>query len=729
MSKQLRFWRRSIYKHWWIIVLMAVLIGAIAAFVAYSLTPIYSATSTLLIEPIKSKVVSIDEIYGGPSGTREHLQTQVEIMKSRELASKLVKSLKLGSHPAMDPLTAPEALSISIPWKKWLPAALQPEAPATPPSAEALTNIAISKVMSNLSVQPVRNSQLIRVSFESPDRELAAVVANEIARVYIENDLEGRLRMTQNAASWLSERVKGLRQSVEGSERALMEYRDREKIVDAKGIALGASSQLTSMTTNLVTAQQKVAELESSYRQVQAVLKGDSRTALESVPAVARSTNVTSLKNAESEAERKMAEAAKRYGPDHPRLISADADLRAARENTKRAVDSVVATITREYEIAKSTEQTMITSLDKSKTEIRDIGRKEFQLATLERDVQANRQLYDMFVSRSKETNITSDLQSAIARVIDPAIIPGGPVKPQKARIIQIWLGLGLLLGIALALMIERLDNAVRSTEDVAIKLEAPLLGILQWVRSVKGKFGLQRAFIDDIDPGFSESVRTLRTGLLMSALDHPHKVVLITSAVPSEGKTSVAMNLAFALAQVKRTCLVDADMRRPSVYKVLGGDVKMPGLSNLVAGTEPPEKCIYQHESGLFYVPSGPIPPNPLELLSSKRFADALAKLGEMFDVVLIDSAPVQLVSDAVILSGLANALIFVVRADTTPYQVSKGALEMLKPGKAQLIGVVLNRLDIVKSERYYGYGKYFTYGGKYNQYKRAGYYGAKKK
>ena len=222
--------------------------------------------------------------------------------------------------------------------------------------------------------------------------------------------------------------------------------------------------------------------------------------------------------------------------------------------------------------------------------------------------------------------------------------------------------------------------------------------------------------------------MRTLRTGILMSALDNPHKVILVTSSVPEEGKTSVSMNLSFALAQVKRTCLIDADMRRPSVSRVLGGEQKAPGLSNLVAGTEPVAKCVYEHESGLFYIPSGPVPPNPSELLSSRRFSDVLGTLESMFDVIIIDSPPVQLVSDATILAGVANALVFVVRADATPYQVAKGAIEQLKSGKAKLLGVVLNRLDVDKSERYYGYGRHFSYGGKYKYYKRYGYYGSKK-
>jgi len=304
-----------------------------------------------------------------------------------------------------------------------------PEEPA--PSEKELTNSVIGSVRSDLDVQLVRLSFLIRVSFDSSDKNFAAKVANTLADVYIENDLEARLQMTQKAGAWLSGRVKGLRDAVEASERALQQFRDREKIVDAKGVALGTSSQLTGMTTAaLVAARQKAAELENAYHQVQSVLKGESRATLESIPAVLRSASVMPIKAAQAEAERKLAELSNRYGANHPRIIAAESDLRAARENTQKAVDSVVSSITREYEVAKATEKTMQAELDKSKSEIRDMSRKEFQLAALERDAQSNRQLYEMFVNRAKETGLTGDLQSTIARVIDPAVVSGAPVKP-----------------------------------------------------------------------------------------------------------------------------------------------------------------------------------------------------------------------------------------------------------------------------------------------------------
>ena len=718
LSDLLRFWRRGVAKHKAMIVLLTVLIGAIASLIAFSLTPIYRATTTLFIEPTKSKVVSIEEVYSGMSASRDHIQTQAEIMKSRALIAKLVKRLNLANHPALDPRQRMATPDAGMSWKDYVPAAWVPEEQAV--SEEDAVNAATRAVASALEVSLVRNSQLIRLSFESPDRVLAATAANGLADLYIENDLEARVQMTQKVASWLTDRLKSLRENLEASERTLQEFRDREQIVDAKGVALGASRQLEEMSSSIVSARQKVAELENSYNQVQAVLKGKSRTPLDSIPAVLRNATVIKVKELENEAGRRLVELSKRYGAEHPRMIAAESDLKNARENTNKAVDTVVASITREYEIAKATEQTLTGALNKSKAGILNINRKEFQLAALEREVQTNRQLYDMFFSRFKETSASADMQSNIARVIDPAIVPVTPVRPLKTHIILTSLFMGLVLSIMLAFLLEHLDNTVRTSSDVETKLGAPLLGLLPLIRGKHGKFELQRAFSDDTDHAFTEAVRTLRTGVLMSALDSPHRTILVTSSLPEEGKTSVATNLALALAQLKRTCLVDADMRRPQLARILDIDPAAPGLSQLAAGIEPQERCIHVYrDSSLNFIPSGPVPANPLELLSSKRFGEVLKSVEESFDVVIFDSPPVQLVSDAVVLAGIAETLVFVVRADATPYQVAKGGIDLLKNGKARLLGVVLNQFDLDKAERYYGYGEHFSHGGKYRSYR----------
>jgi succinoglycan biosynthesis transport protein ExoP len=264
------------------------------------------------------------------------------------------------------------------------------------------------------------------------------------------------------------------------------------------------------------------------------------------------------------------------------------------------------------------------------------MNRKEYELGVHEREVASNKSLYEMFTARMKETNVAGDLQSPIARVVDPAVVSARPHSPRKLRIIGIAAVVGLILGIMLALLLEYLDNTIKNAEDVDTKLQHPLLGQLPRLKGKIEAGDLQIAFVKDKDPGFSEEIRSIRTGVLLSSIDSPHKVLLVTSSIPGEGKTSVATNIALALGQVRKVCLIDADMRRPTVAKVLGVDTTSKGLSNLVSGSDPTSECLhFNKELGIHVIPSGVVPPNPLELLSSIRFAEAMKWLEDSFDVV----------------------------------------------------------------------------------------------
>ncbi|MBL8511083.1 MAG: polysaccharide biosynthesis tyrosine autokinase [Betaproteobacteria bacterium] len=344
------------------------------------------------------------------------------------------------------------------------------------------------------------------------------------------------------------------------------------------------------------------------------------------------------------------------------------------------------------------------------------MNRKEFQLAVLEREAQANRQLYDLFGNRFKETNVAGDLQSTVARVIDPAVVPGSTYAPKKAQIISIAAAVALLVGVMLALLLDRINNTINTAGEVESRLGLPMLGYLQKIAGMgKKSMKSELAFLSDNQSLFSESIRTIRTSILMSALDSPKKVIVITSSVPEEGKTTVSFNLACALAQVKRVLLVDADLRRPKIGRLIGRAKDAKGLSHLVSGVAPVSECVYQHEQGGFHIlTAGFIPPNPLELLSSAKFNDVLEKLKEAFDVVLIDSPPVQLVSDALVLSQVANTVIYVVKADSTPAPLARNGIKRLAMVNAPLLGIVLNQLDLDRAQKYYGeYSGYSSYRG----------------
>jgi succinoglycan biosynthesis transport protein ExoP len=710
-----QYWR-AIAKRRWSILALTALVAVLATLIVSNVRPTYRATVVLLIEQGKSKVVSIEEVYSQGLLQREYYQTQVEILKSDELARKVVQKLGLAAHPDFDPRQTPPS---------WFGRLFGTVDASSNLSEEQATKAAISRFKRGLQVQLVRNSQLAQISFISYDPDLAAKIANSLAETFIESDLESRMAMTQKASEWLRERMGELKGKVDAAEKALQDYRDRERIVDAKGLALsGASRQLEELTRSLVEARQKRAEAEAAFTLVQQIKAGRTQANYESIPAVLKSPIVQQMKFAEAEAERRLSDAAKRYGPEHPKLVQAKSELESARDNTRRQVEIAVGSLSKEYEVAKANETAVERALGQSKADIQGLNRKEFQLGVLERDVAQNRNLYDMFVNRLKETNATGDLQSTIARVVDPATAPTTRYAPNRKQIVGIAAGFTLVLAAMLALLLDRLANSLNSTSDVEQRLGVPALGVLQKIKGFTKKgFVSELAFFNDTQSTFAEAVRTVRTSVLMSALDELHKVVVVTSSIPEEGKTTLSFNLACALGQVKKVLLVDGDLRRPKIGKLVGRDSKMPGLADLVAGHAQVSQCVtFDERAGIHILPAGTVPPNPLELLSSKRFEDVITKLKEAFDIVLIDSAPLQLVSDAQVLSQFASAVIYVVKADATPYQVAQNGLRKLRRVNAPILGVVLNQLDLERAERYYGeYSGYKSYSG----YKKYGYRG----
>jgi succinoglycan biosynthesis transport protein ExoP len=709
----LEYWR-AISKRKWSILGLTILVGVLAALIVSNIRPQYRSVATILIEQGKSKIVSIEEVYSQGLIQREYYQTQVEILKSDDLARKVVQKLKLTTHPDFDPRQRQPDW-----WTRVTGSADDVGVVDEDDLAKAIAR----RVKSNLSIQLVRNSQLVQIAFVSYDRELAAKVPNALAETYIESDLESRMAMTQKAADWLRERMGELRKKVDASERALQDYRDRERIVDAKGIALsGAARQLEELTRSLVEARQKRAEAEAAYALVQQIKTGRSQANYDSIPVVLKSTIVQSAKMIEADAERRLSEAAKRYGPEHPKMIQAKTEYDSAKENTRRQIETVVGGLAKEYETARANENAVERALAQSKADIQGINRKEFQLGVLEREVAQNRNLYDMFVNRLKETSATGDLQTTIARVIDQAAVPGGPFAPNRNQIVLIACALTLIVSAILALVLDRLTNTLNSTADVERRLGVPALGVLQKIRGFSKKgFVSELAFFNDTQSTFSEAVRTVRTSILMSALDDPHKVVVITSSVPEEGKTTLSFNLACALGQVKKVLLIDGDLRRPKIGKLVGRQARQPGLADLVAGQAQVSQCVFFDErSGIHILPSGTVPPNPLELLSSKRFEDVVVRLKEAFDIVIMDSAPLQLVSDAQVLAQFASSVIYVVKADSTPYQVAQNGLKKLRRVNAPILGAVLNQLDLERAEKYYNeYSGYKSYRG----YRKFGY------
>jgi succinoglycan biosynthesis transport protein ExoP len=333
---------------------------------------------------------------------------------------------------------------------------------------------------------------------------------------------------------------------------------------------------------------------------------------------------------------------------------------------------------------------------------------------SLQREVQTNRNLYDTFFTRIKQANDSLELQTANARIVDSAVTPSSPFKPRKALLVSLALVLSLMFGALLAFMLDYLDSTFKGAEDVEDKLGVSMLGMVPLVKQKK-KEAAGLLFLDDNQKNYAEAMRTVRTSVVLSGIDKPHRTIMVTSSVPSEGKSTSAINLAVAIGQMERVLLIDADMRKPTIAKVLNLPPNSPGLSNLVAGTATLDDCIlHMEDANIDVLTSGLIPPNPSELLSSHKFAELLRKFAQEYDRVIIDSPPTLLVSDALLMSKVVDAVVYVIRSDITTHQTVRTGVNRLLAVKAPIIGVILNKVNMKKAAQYYGaYSSYYAYGG----------------
>jgi capsular exopolysaccharide synthesis family protein len=331
--------------------------------------------------------------------------------------------------------------------------------------------------------------------------------------------------------------------------------------------------------------------------------------------------------------------------------------------------------------------------------------------------VQSNRELYNVFMTRAKEADVSGDVRTAVARVVDAALPPGAPVEPNKSRMVLMGLLAGLLLGAGGAVLLDRLDNTIKGSESAEAKLKQPVLTVLPLLDGDPNSQRWAKMFMDDPSSHHSEAIRTARTGVLLSNVDEPNRILMVTSSVPAEGKTTLATNLGLALAQTKRTMLIDIDLRRPQLGERLGLPPNAKGLSNLVTGTATLKECVHQvPNSHLLVMPAGELPPNPLDLLVSQRFKDVLKHLQSQLDFIVLDSPPVELVSDALAVAPMAHGTIYVVKAMETPYPLARKGITRLERSGAKLLGVVVNGLDFEHAQRYYGeqvIGGYHAYYG----------------
>ena len=699
--------------------LITLIVVVIASFTA---TPMYRATTSVLIE--KNTSDSLTSRYRYTPYDPEFLETQYQLIKSAAVVGKVVKNLE--SEKIYDTFFAEKEKKDSyidavlsfisdqfIKFKEMIGIGKLFSSsqeivskkisdginlPLT--KAQKLENI----IEAGISVEPVANSRVVKIGYMSDNPAIAMKVVNSIARAYIDELVEMQMEVAGYSIKWMRKKSETQRVKLEESEKALQAYKKKYDIITVENRLAMLPEKLSELSKNLTQAETKKQKLAAVVSQINH-LKNKS---LDTIPAIIQNASVESINAKILVSEQKISELSKKYGPKHPKMITAVNELKGLQKKKYKALRTAVETIKNEYSLAKSNVRDLKQLLDQTKFQAERFGEKSIQLGILQRKVDTNRYLYDALVKKIKEKGITERSQTVNVWVIQKAQLPRFPATPRKKRNILLGIILGLFGGIGLAFFFEYLDNTVKTPEDVEEKFDIPVISTIDLFK--KKEETIVQNVLKDASSIISESFKSLRTSVFLSSADKPPASILITSMIPGEGKSSIAACLAASIAKTgKRTLLIDADMRRPVQHKNFNVDNKS-GLSSLLAGAIEKEDSIQSDViENMDLITAGPIPPNPSELLNSKKMKDMLGLFASSYDMILIDSPPLASVTDPVIVSQNVDGVIIVTWAGKTTYEILGKGLKKLTEVKAPLTGLVLNRFSAKKTGYYYNYGDYY--------------------
>lgn len=723
----LREYVKILRKHRWAILLTTAILTAISAYVVSGMTPIYRATSTLLIETQQTMPMNFDELIGIDTTNNEYYQTQFEVLKSRKLAKRVIEEMGLYTHPELhnpadSQLTQSSVVAVDNGETNtlagsdynYLDATLELE-------AEPIERqIAVNRFLKKLTVVPVKNTKLVRISFESADPVLSARVANKIADTYIVSYLDSRMEMGEKATSWLGERLTDLKLKLEESQYNLLSYKEANGLIDIGGSVGHLSEQEIGIVTGkLLDAEARMAQTEILFNDVNTTKQRGSQ-ALLGLPAIDSNEMVRRFKINKQEAQFNLDELSNRYGEKHPKVIDAVSRLRTAQSNLDSQIYNIVDTIEKDYLIAAQTVASLEATLAAGKQQIQQVGRSQIDLLHLEREVELNQKMYDTFYTRIREVDEAEDMTTTNAQIAEYAEAPLGPVKPRKALIVLLTLLMSLAAAVAAAILGESMNDTITSTEDVEKTLKLRMLGIIPTVTKKvlkrSGHTALVPGSMSDDKESFEESIRTIRTSICLEETENPNQIIMVTSALPGEGKSTLASHLAHSLSQVERVLLIECDLRRPSLHKAFEFN-DSTGLAQLLTGEAKFIDSIkLQAIDNLDVIPAGRIPKNPLELLGSTKFSHLIEQMKKRYDRIVIDSAPVQAVSDALILGQFADAVLYAVKANSTPMNISARGVKRLTEAGLNMAGAVVTQVNIKKISQYGGdldYQGYYDYYG----------------
>jgi capsular exopolysaccharide synthesis family protein len=703
-----------LYKYRWATVAVFLAVFGWVMVDSYSSIPMYRADARVLIEDPGADIATPGDMARTPTITDPeiYMQTQLRIMRGRELAQRVAEKLDVKRVPELNgqgPKPTPLAQSIATVkyYASW-PYRLVTTASAPPvvlPDTDGGGDYA-GQLLMRQAVNQVRGSQLVDITFSSADPQFAARAANAFADEYVDENLQLKVQSLEKAAEWLTGEVARQANLVRLSEEKLAQYTEKQ---DAGALNSGQNivvANLTAFNEALNRARTERIAKENTWKQVQ-----EAGNDVDTLSVVLSSAAVQQLRTQVTQLTQDRAQVTERYGEKHPRYQQVITQLDNAQKQLQLEIRKAQQTAKNEYEGAVANERGLQEQLNKSKAAATDLSRKGVDYAVLSREAESNRNVYNQLLTREKELRVVANSRTNNVRVVDRAEVPGAPFTPNHRRDWIYGLVVGLALGVAVAFGIDYLDDTVKTPDDITRRLKLKFLGLVPIVD------GERHPLISGPVPhDFGEAYRSIRTSLAAQFTGSAARVVAVASSQPLEGKTTTAVNIAMALAVGgARVLLIDADMRRPSVHKALRM-TNDRGLSQLLAGQARMREVVQRtHDPNLLTITAGRTPANPSELLASDRMRALLSGLETgPFDWIIIDTPPVLAVTDAVILAPLVSAVMFVVGAEMTRWRLAERAVETLLGSNPRNVLAVLNKVNFGRNKYYYS--RY--YGHQYKNY-----------
>ncbi len=696
LAVTLRQYLYMVVKRKWLILGIALAFTVLGSVRTLLQTPLYLATVRIQIEREPAKIVEGGTTSPVEAGSSDFLRTQYELLKSRAMAERVVSSLRLyedeGFFKPRD-VSALGLLSGALSSKRQLP----------PPSV--LQGWAAKIVLGNVTVLPVPGSRLVDVSYLDPSPARAQHIANGYADAYVASNLDKRFEANSYAKTFLDDQIKQLKIRMEEAEKALLAFAEKEKMVEVTDKASIAEN-------NLAAANAAVGQLISErIKNEQLWHQLENATAI-NLPQLLSNPVIEVLRGQRKALETEYQEKLENFKPSFPAMVQISNKIKEVDRQLAAEVKTIRNSLKAAYESSLSLENEMKARIETLREVVLDLQKKGIQYNILKREVETNRGLYNSLLQRYKEVDIAGGVGTNNIFIVDRAMVPGAPSEPNFPRALMLSLALGLGAGVGISLLLELLDDRVRTPEEIEQLSALATLGIIPRLESMEGL----DAALKDPRSAVAEAYRSLATALQFSTNSGLPRSIAVTSAGPGEGKSTTAIAISRHFAQMGlKVLIVDADLRKPSLHKKLDLQNSI-GLSNYLTGSSlPPEVLQRTDHPNLAFMASGPLPPNAADLLSGTRVYSLISLGAEVFDLMVFDSPPLLGLADAQLLASASAATIFVVGAGEKGKGMIRSALRRLQLARITLLGAVLTKFDPKSVGYTYGYGYGYGYGQGY--------------